>query len=210
MRQQTGIIILAAGTSARMGKPKQLLRYQGCSLIRRITQAAINGQLHPVLVVLGAWHELIAPEIKDFEVSTVVNDEWQKGMGGSIKSGLKVLMDEWPEVTQVILAVADQPYVTTELFGTMILQRQLSGKGMIACTYSGVAGTPVLFDRKYFPALLNLAGEEGAKKILHQHAADVALVPFEAGAIDIDTDADYDQLISNSTNQGFKIDNDNS
>lgn len=201
MKQQTGIIILAAGASSRMGKPKQLLPYQGSSLIRRVTQEAVNAPVQRVVVVLGASHALIAAEIKDFDILAVVNEAWQQGMGGSIQTGLKVLVDTHPEVTQVILVVADQPYVNTELFKTMMEQQQSSGKGMIACAYSGIAGTPVLFDRQYFPLLLNLSGEEGAKKILQQHQAAIAVVPFEAGAIDIDTGADYDQLTGNSTCQ---------
>jgi molybdenum cofactor cytidylyltransferase len=194
MMRQTGIIILAAGTSSRMGKPKQLLPYQGSTLIRRITEEAVKGAAHPVAVVLGAYHELIAPEMHGLDLSIVVNEQWQQGMGGSVSIGIKTLLNAYPALTQVILVVADQPYVTAELFETMIHQQVISGKGIVACGYSDITGTPVLFDRKYFPALLELSGEAGAKKILQQEPADVEVVRFDAGAIDIDTVADYDQL----------------
>lgn len=189
--QSTGIVILAAGNSSRMGRPKQLLPFNGSTLIRRITAEAVKVSDHAVAVVLGACQEVIAPEIKEFDILTVVNEEWQQGMGKSISVGLKALTDKHPAITRVILVVADQPYVTAELFEKMIRQQLSSGKGMIACAYDGITGTPVLFSHKYFQALLNLGGEAGARKIVQQHPADVDVVTFEAGAIDIDTLADY-------------------
>lgn len=187
--RKTGIIILAAGSASRMGQPKQLLRYRGSSFIRRICVEALD-VVSKVVVVLGAYHELIVPEIANLGVCVVVNEEWETGMAGSVTTGLKTMED----VEQVILAVADQPFVDASLFTSLIGQQVVSGKGIVACTYSGVMGTPVLFDQQYFPALLALRGEEGAKRLLRQYAADVDTVSFEAGAIDIDTKEDFEQL----------------
>lgn len=187
--KRTGIVILAAGNSSRMGQPKQLLQYQGRSFIRRITQEAIS-VVSEVVVVLGAYSEMIKPELEDLNVCMVVNAAWETGMAGSVTTGLNALAG----VEQVILAVADQPFVTAALFSGMITQQVVSGKGIVACSYSGIAGTPVLFDQRYFSALLALTGEEGARRILRANTEDVATVDFEAGAMDIDTKEDFDQL----------------
>jgi molybdenum cofactor cytidylyltransferase len=186
---RTGIIILAAGNASRMGQPKQLLQYRGRSFIRRISQEASKVVIE-VVVVLGAYSDIIAPEMADLHVHTVINKEWARGMAGSVTTGLRALGN----VEQVIIAVADQPFVTAALFSEMIAQQAASGKGIVACAYSGVTGTPVLFDQRYFPELLALTGEEGAKRILRAHAADVVTVDFAAGAIDIDTEEDFDRL----------------
>lgn len=186
--RRTGIVILAAGNASRMGRPKQLLPYLGSSFIRRITQEAIQVG-NEVVVVLGAYSEIILPEIADLQVNTIVNAAWETGMAGSVTTGLRLL-----DVDQVILAVADQPFVTAALFSEMISQQAVSGHGIVACAYSGITGTPVLFDQRYFPDLLALKGEEGARRLLRAYAMDVATVDFAAGAIDIDTQEDFDKL----------------
>ncbi|WP_343671162.1 nucleotidyltransferase family protein [Chitinophaga sp.] len=196
---QTGIIILAAGTASRMGKPKQLIQYEGNSFIRRITMEAVREPAHPVVVVLGAYSDAIVPEIQDLKIHIAINHAYHTGMAGSLTTGLNFLLEKY-NLAQVIFVVADQPFVTADLFAAMINCKTVSGKGIVACSYSGTTGTPVLFDGKYFPALRGLTREEGAKRIVHQNKDDLATVVFEAGAIDIDTAADYNRIIFNKGN----------
>lgn len=94
------------------------------------------------------------------------------------------------------MAVCDQPFVTSAVFENLISESKKTGKEIAASAYSETLGTPVLFHKKYFPELLALKGKEGAKKLIKKYAEDVVAVPFEKGNIDIDTEEDYNQLIS--------------
>lgn len=191
----TAIIILAAGGSSRLGKPKQLLIYKNKTLLEHIIAEATATTPGLVLIVLGAYAgELIKfiPENVDY----VVNENWQDGMASSIFTGMTVVTKENKDVESIILTVADQPFADRKLFIEMIDIHKKTGKGIIASEYSGTTGTPALFTRKYFPALLALNGKEGAKKLFNRYKTDLETVTFEHGAIDIDTTADYNNLIT--------------
>ena len=96
----------------------------------------------------------------------------------------------------MILAVSDQPYVSSGLFAKMLTMKDQTGKKIVASSYAGTLGTPVLFDKDYFSQLESLHGNQGAKNIVHMNKADVCIVHFEKGNIDIDTREDYEKLIS--------------
>ena len=114
-------------------------------------------------------------------------------MGTGISTGIKQVM--LSDVDSVILAVSDQPHVSSDLFGTMVAWKDQSGKGIVACSYAGTLGTPVLFRRDYFNWLKSLNGNEGAKNIVKLNLPDVCPVEFEKGSVDIDTIQDYENLI---------------
>ena len=192
----TGIIILAAGNSSRLGKPKQLLTYQNSTLLKHILEEASGVKDTIVIVVTGSNHELIEAEIVSSEVKTVFNPDWELGMSSSINAGLTKLLYLFPEIEKCIFTVCDQPFVTTAIFENLITKYQKTGKGILASSYAETLGTPVLFDKKYFKALLELKGQEGAKKIIHRFLEDTTSVPFEKGNIDIDTEDDYNKLLS--------------
>jgi molybdenum cofactor cytidylyltransferase len=192
----TGIIILAAGNSSRLGQPKQLLDYRGTTLLNRITSEAVFFAGEAVVVVTGAQRREIEDSIADESVLTCHNPNWKEGMASSIKTGLKHLLLVYPELRSCIITVCDQPYLDAEVFRKLLLKQQQSGKGIVASQYSETTGVPVLFDRQYFDALLHLDGKEGARKLLTKFKGDVAFVPFEKGATDIDTREDYNKLIN--------------
>jgi molybdenum cofactor cytidylyltransferase len=192
----TGIIILAAGNSSRLGKPKQLLVYQNSTLLKHILEEVSGVENAVVIVVTGSNHELIEAEISSSEVKTVFNPNWELGMSSSINAGLNKLLNSFPKIEKCIFTVCDQPFVTTTVFENLIAEYQKTGKGIVASSYAETLGTPVLFDKKYFEALLELKGQEGAKKIIHRFLEDTVSVPFEKGNIDIDTEDDYNKLLS--------------
>lgn len=194
MRQKTGIIILAAGSSSRLGRPKQLLQYEGESLIKRITNNALSDSSHATVVVMGANARAVENEIMDLELLSCVNDNWQAGMGSSIVRGLKHLLLVYPEIEQCIICVSDQPYVKDKVLQNLKKTQVATGKGIIASQYSGTLGVPVLFTKLYFDALLGLAGEQGAKVVLQKYSNDVFPLAFEEGSVDIDTLEDYNRL----------------
>jgi molybdenum cofactor cytidylyltransferase len=191
---KTGIIILAAGNSTRMGEPKQLMMYKNKTFLQHIIEEAKNASLDPVICVVGYQSELVTKSISGTGASIVYNNQWPEGMGSGIAAGIKQLL--LSDADSVILSVSDQPYISSDLFRTMAEWKDKSGKGIVACTYAGTLGTPVLFTKDYFDRLISLNGDLGAKSIVKMNLPDVCPVEFEKGIVDIDTKQDYKKLIS--------------
>jgi molybdenum cofactor cytidylyltransferase len=191
---KTGIIILAAGSSSRMGETKQLMKFKNKTFLQHIIEEAKDAMLEPLICVTGYHSEQIARSIMAMDVSTVYNEQWPDGMGSGISAGIKQLL--LSDADSVILAVSDQPYVSSGLFVKMQILKDHSGKGIIASSYAGTLGTPVLFEKKYFNQLGSLNGNQGAKNIVQLNLPDVCPVEFEKGTVDIDTKEDYEKLIS--------------
>jgi molybdenum cofactor cytidylyltransferase len=190
----TGLIILAAGESSRLGKPKQNLLYGGKTLLQHAVTTVINSVCDPVIVVLGAYTEIIMPEIGAAPVQIIHNANWHEGMSSSIRLGITELQ-KTPGINSAIIMLCDQPFVDVELINQLLQQHQQSRKGIIACAYNNTLGVPVLFQQKYFAELLALKGHDGAKKLLSAYADDIASVDFPKGAVDIDTMDDYEGLV---------------
>lgn len=192
----TGLIILAAGESARLGRPKQLLQYKGETLIRRSYRAGFESGCSPVIVVLGAYADQIEPQINRQMVQIVYNHEWKEGMCSSIRSGVAKMMEMDPFINESIIMLCDQPWVEGTLLLNMIHKKRESGKRIVACAYEDTIGVPVLYERIFFSELLSLRGNKGAKRILRSHPDEVVTIPFPKGIIDIDTASDFKNLNS--------------
>lgn len=190
------IIILAAGASTRMGRPKQLLTYGGRTLLRNAAGTAVASVCRPILVVLGAYADQLQSEIDDLPVQAVVNEWWAEGMGSSIRAGLEALEhgDREGAAEAVVLMLCDQPFVMAAVINDLVTAFRSSGKGIIASEYGGTVGVPALFGREYFAELAALSGAAGARQIIAAHASEVVRVPFPKGTTDIDTPEDYLQL----------------
>lgn len=189
-----GLMILAAGASTRMGTPKQLLAYQGCTLIRHMAEVAIASVCQPIAIVLGANAERIKPEISQLPLQIVENQQWQEGMSSSIRAGLKALLAMNPNLDAVAIALCDQPFVSPQTLNQLVEAYHLTGKPIIASEYSGTFGVPALFSGTLFAELMNLKSTEGAKKLIKRRIHEVFSIPFPEGAIDIDTPKNYEQL----------------
>jgi molybdenum cofactor cytidylyltransferase len=190
----TDIIILAAGASTRLGRPKQLLPWQGKTLLQHAVQSALAITTQPV-VVTGANADQLVAGLIQHQVQVVFNPEWQQGIASSIHCGLQALLNRTPTPDQVIFMVCDQPFVTDGLLLELINERQNTRKSIIASAYGGTLGIPALFDKSMFSQLLDLQGDTGAKKLIQQNADEVAVVNFPEGNIDVDTMGEYEELI---------------
>jgi molybdenum cofactor cytidylyltransferase len=186
-----GIVILAAGASVRMGTPKQLLKLEGISLIRRAAEHALDSGCRPVVVVLGANADLIAPELSGLPIVIAVNHDSRKGMSSSIRCGLKKLLAANSEILGVVLFLADQPNVTGTSLRKLITAHVQCGSELVAASYSGHIGTPALFSRSYFDELLQINGQGGAKHLLECYATRVLPIDFPEAAFDLDTPQDF-------------------
>jgi molybdenum cofactor cytidylyltransferase len=182
------ILLLAAGGSSRMGTCKQLLNYKGHSLLRHTAEIAVSSRASMTIVVLGAHAIRLKEELAGLPLEFAENGLWQEGIGSSIQAGVSALPST---VAGVIIMLCDQPLVSRELLNTIIGAYRSSGKGIVASEYAGTQGVPALFDRSFFPALLSLNGNTGAKSLITGSPGDVHGIPFPEGSIDIDTPADY-------------------
>lgn len=192
----TGIVILAAGNSSRLGYPKQLLGFKDSTLLKNTIAEAFLVPDVAIIVVTGANNQLIEEELDPSRIKICFNPDWEKGMSSSIVNGLSALLRLYPDCENCIFAVCDQPYVSSLVFESLIQEHFKTGKGIVASYYAETLGTPVLFNKKYFTELATLQGQEGAKKIINRFLEDITSVSFEKGNIDIDTEDDYNKLIS--------------
>jgi molybdenum cofactor cytidylyltransferase len=192
--RSTGIILLAAGDSSRLGQPKQLLHYKESTLLQIAIDAADEASAKHKLLVLGANSELIKKSIDLKSISLTENPDWKDGMSSSLNVALRQLLKLDPEMDQIITVLSDQPFITSSLINALIATQTSSGKGIVACRYEDTLGVPVLFDKKYFDEILDLDGSMGAKKLIFQYPDDRDTVYFPEGKIDIDTLEDYKKL----------------
>jgi molybdenum cofactor cytidylyltransferase len=191
----TGLIILAAGESGRLGQPKQNLLFQNKTLLQRAIETGLNSKCRPVIVVLGANADVIDPAIQHESIKVVYNPDWNEGMASSIRTGMKEI-EKNKTIDSVLIMLCDQPFVDPALINDMLRKRQETGKAIIACSYKDTVGVPVLFGSSLFAELLLLKGHDGAKNILKNHPKDIVTIQFDKGNIDIDTMEDYQRLIN--------------
>lgn len=189
--KETAVLILAAGASKRLGKPKQQLVFKEQTLLNRIIETAKELASGPVLVVQADHVERLEQE----GIISLSNSKWEEGMASSIHCGIDSLVSDYPTVDKLIITVCDQPFITAELFREMIDLQMRTNQPMIACKYADTIGTPVLFHQSVFGELMALSGDKGARQLLKKDAQRVGLVNFPLGSIDIDTAEDYEGLI---------------
>ncbi len=188
-------IILAAGRSSRLGRPKQLLDLQGNPLIRHTAQRVLASSLDEVFVVVGHEAEAVAAALRDLRVRVVQNPDAALGQSTSVRAGLEALP---VEAEAAMFLLGDQPGVDPSVIDALADAWRTSGAAIVAPRYTNGLGNPVLFDRRAFPALALLQGDIGAKPVVRAYEASGELhaIPVSQPApSDVDTDDDYKALI---------------
>jgi len=181
-----GAVLLAAGASSRLGQPKQLVRIEGEPLLRRAVRMACEAGCDPVAVVLGYEAEWMRGALDGLAAMPVVNEEWREGIGSSLRFGVAALigLDACPG--NILVLVCDQVALSAELLRGLL--RIHGSDGSITATrYGGRLGVPAVFSSDFFPELLAVAGDRGAREILERHARQVRAVDFPGGELDLDT-----------------------
>lgn len=191
---EIGIVILAAGASVRLGQPKQLLQFEGKTLLRRAVDAAIETNFKTV-VVLGANFEVIKSEIEDLEVEICLNENWLDGMSSSLKTGLQKLLEIAPNLSAVIVSLCDQPFVNSKVFTDLAENFRKTNALIVACEYGQTVGVPALFSSYIFDELLDLSSENGAKQIIKKYLSQTKKISVPQAEIDIDTHEDYEKIL---------------
>ncbi|MDQ2770145.1 MAG: nucleotidyltransferase family protein [Bacteroidota bacterium] len=188
------LLLLAAGASTRMGQPKQLLPYQGRTLLRHAAETAVASGCAPIVLVTGALHDELIGEVSDLLIQAVRNENWESGMASSIQTGLAAVAGTNPAAVLVMLT--DQPLVTPALLRQLVaLQRQTQAPA-VAAAYAGTLGVPAVFSRALFPALEQLQGAQGATRLLAMLGTTAGRVDFPAGLLDVDTPEQYAALLA--------------
>ena len=189
------IIILAAGRSARLGSPKQLLSYQGKNLLQHTIDIAFESEIGPIIVVLGSGIEDISAKLNTNSLTIIENPYWENGMASSVVCGINAMNNLHPDTEAAILMVCDQPFVSAKLLKDLIKKQKDSGSSIVASSYENIHGTPALFHKEHFNELSALTGDSGARSLIKSYAESIEAIPFDQGIIDIDTLEDYRNLL---------------
>lgn len=191
-------ILLAAGESKRMdGGFKPLLKWGTRTVIGECIHQMRNSQLADIFVVLGHRHFEIRPRLAGLGVQYAINEDYEKGMLTSVKTGLAML---GPNSEAFLLALVDQPGVSSKVIDMLIEAYDKRDKDIIVPTYEGRRGHPVIIDGKYVDEIMQMDddAEGGLGAFISAHANDVLEVPVPSSAVieDIDTPGDYERLSS--------------
>jgi molybdenum cofactor cytidylyltransferase len=185
-------IVLAAGESRRMGETKQLLPWQGKTVLGHLLDTLLTSSVDEVILVLGHEVERVLEKISIREIKVVFNPDYQKGMSTSLRRGL---MATHKDGEAFFVVLADQPALTPEIIHQLIdtFRRVQPGKNIVAPCFRGRRGHPVLFGKKYREEFGGLTGDVGGREILARHPEDILLLEMDTDAvlIDLDTPEDY-------------------
>jgi molybdenum cofactor cytidylyltransferase len=187
-------IILAAGQSSRLGRPKQLLPLAGEPLIRHTLRRVLASSLDEVILVVGHEAAAVRAAVADLPVRIVENPAADQGQSTSVLAGLAALT---LATEAVIILLGDQPGVAPDVIDALIATWRDTAAPVVAPRYRDVLGNPVLFARRVFPELATLQGDTGARSVVRAHEAAglMAVVPVPSSAPrDVDTEADYAEL----------------
>ena len=181
------IIVLAAGNSSRLGRPKQLLPFGHSTLLYHAANTALASALGPVVVVLGAAEEKCRDALSGLPVTIITNPSWEEGMGNSIATGMQAINETSHRAA--IIMLCDQPAITPKILRSLDEHQRATDKSIIASEYGGTLGPPALFTAEYFLQLRSLLGQQGAKSLFRDASA-LSSLSCPEGEFDIDTEDD--------------------
>ena len=194
----TAGVVLAAGASRRMGRPKQLLPVAGRPLLEGVVASACASRLDEVLVVLGARADEIAAAVDLGRARLVHNPDHSAGMSTSLRAGLAAL---GPAVDRAMIVLGDQPAISAELLNRLLDMQEESGLPAAALSFDGLLHPPVVLARALWGDLESLEGDVGCRAVIRARPELVAALPAEGGLrhpVDVDTPEDYARLVGES------------
>lgn len=188
-------IILAAGASTRLGRPKQLLEFDDQPLLAHVIRAAVESNLEYTILILGhratEIKKVLGSCIEHEKLCVIVNRDYRNGMAGSLKMGLKQIMDEY---FCAMIILADHPFLDSFLINHLLYYFMNSDKTLCAPTYKGRRGHPVIFGNRFFSDILSISGDIGAREIFHNNPNQILAVELDDSRVfmDIDTESDFE------------------
>ena len=185
------VLILAAGSSSRLGESKQLLKIKNETLIEIALKNALKISSN-VIVVLGHNSDKIKEKIKDFPIKIEINPNHKEGMGTSISYGISKI----EKSNKVLIMLSDQPLIPLSHYSKLIKKSEENEELIVCSKYQNKFAVPSIFPNKYYLNLKQLEGDRGARKILEENPLDFITLDDEY-SIDIDTKNDYLNLLNN-------------
>ncbi|MBL7188663.1 MAG: molybdenum cofactor cytidylyltransferase [Phycisphaerae bacterium] len=188
-------VVLAAGLSRRMGAQKLLLPFGGKTVVAHIVDQIIGSAVDKVHVVVGHEGRRVSWELSDRPVSVVTNPDYKSGMLSSVRCGLTALS---PECRAVLVALGDQPSVTSELIDRMVQSFAATQKQILVPLYDGRRGHPVLFSANYRDEILTQYDDMGLRGLLRAHPEEVFELSVSSSAVlsDMDCPEDYQRELA--------------
>ncbi|HEV7504311.1 MAG TPA: nucleotidyltransferase family protein [Thermoanaerobaculia bacterium] len=186
-------VLLAAGTSSRMGSNKLLFELDGETVLRRAAKRILAGGVSPLVVVLGHQAEKAARELEGLPCEQVLNPSYEQGINSSLKSGITAV--QGGEATAALVMLADMPYVTPEMIAAMIDRYRTTEAPLVISDYDGVNAPPMVYDRSLFSELLTMTGEGCGRQVVKRHKSEAEILPWPVAALaDLDVPEDYERV----------------
>jgi len=189
-KRQVAGVVLAAGSSSRMGRNKLLLELQGETLVRRAVKVALEAELEPVLVVLGHEAERVEAALVGLSFETIMNPGYAQGMSGSLRLGIANV----PQGARAaIVLLADMPHVTAAMLRQLVARHAQGGASLVVSQYGEVIAPPALYDASLFPDFASLVGDGCGRGVIRKHWDRAAFICWPEQALaDIDRPQDFD------------------
>ena len=185
-------VVLAAGTSSRMGRNKLFLPLGGISVLRRAVAAARGAGLDPVLVVLGHESDRALAELQGLPCTPVINEEYARGMNTSVRAGISAVPDD---ASGAVVMLADMPFVTAGMVRGLVERYRSSETPLVVSTYGDVLAPPILYGRALFPELRALDGDGCGKRVVKAHREEAVEVAWDPVALaDLDVPEDVERV----------------
>src|SRR6266581_6103306 len=210
IEHSTAAIILAAGSSSRMGggRHKLLLPLDGRPVLAHVIDATLASHARPIILVLGHQADQVRAQIASYtthpEITIIENAGYLQGMSASMHIAVQMLLSYGYKKTEIafqidsaLIMLGDQPMITSLVIDMLITAYRITGKRIVAPLYSGKRGSPVLFDVSLFPELMEVTGDEGGRTVLEHHRQDLELVEISdiIANYDVDTWEAYQQVV---------------
>ena len=185
-------VVLAAGSSTRMGRNKLFFELDGETLLRRVVRRAIDAGLDPVLVVVGHEGERARTELSGLSCMAVDNPDHAKGINRSLRTGISHV----PEPARAaVVMLADMPFVTSRMIAALVARYRESTAPLVISAYGDVNAPPMLYDRALFSELQRMEGEGCGRQVVRRHRDEAVAVSWpEAALQDIDVPEDYERI----------------
>ena len=185
-------VVLAAGSSTRMGRNKLFFELDGESLLRRAVRSALDGGLDPVLVVVGHEAGRARGELAGLACTPVDNPDHALGINRSLRTGISHIPGR---ARAAVVMLADMPFVTSDMLARLVARYRDSTAPLVISTYGDVNAPPMLYDRALFPELQQMKGEGCGRQVVRRHRHEAVAVSWpEAALQDIDVPEDYDRI----------------
>lgn len=194
MRRKAACVVLAAGLSSRFQKPKQLACIGGKTLIQNAVDVANGSKSDYVYVVLGSNSSEIMEKLNLGRAQVLLNKNYKDGLSSSLKTSVSNLP---PDCTEIVLMVADQPFLSSRLIDRLINSLRRKKVFLASLAFKNEPRNPAIFSKRMFPILMKVRGDKGAREIVRKHRSDAILINIKDPLVflDIDTATNLEEAV---------------